>query len=209
MREYGNMGMREFKTNNKSNMMRKGYRMLLILAVVGIGIIFFPVPVVISGMNPQKTIKTIVISSKSFNYGGFIPSQFTCDGGNFSPDLVWSGTPPGTRSLALVCNDPDAPSGNWVHWVLFNIPAHLTHFAEGYLISEGHRKGIKAGKNDFNLLDYSGPCPPRGIHRYYFRIYALDFVITANDGITAKELLRIMEGHILGKGELMGKYQRK
>lgn len=155
------------------------------------------------------TRKTMIISSKSFQQPeGLIPARYTCSGSNISPDISWSGIPQGTRSFALICNDPDAPSGNWIHWVLFNIPVSVNRLPENFQPGGDVSGSIREGKNDAGSLGYYGPCPPSGIHRYYFRVYALDIVLKANEGLTAAELNKLMKGHILGKGELMGKYQR-
>jgi hypothetical protein len=151
----------------------------------------------------------MTISSKSFQHEGLIPARYTCTGSNISPDISWSGIPRGTRSFALICNDPDAPSGNWIHWVLFNIPVSVNRLLENFQPGGSVSGSIKNGRNDAGLLGYYGPCPPSGIHRYYFRVYALDVVLKAEEGLSAAELEKSMEGHILGKGELMGKYQKK
>ncbi|MDP4282327.1 MAG: YbhB/YbcL family Raf kinase inhibitor-like protein [Bacteroidota bacterium] len=150
----------------------------------------------------------MIVESKSFKHEEFIPQKYTCDGANISPDLEWSGFSGNTKSFALICNDPDAPSGNWIHWVLFNIPAHVNHLGEHFLIRNRPVPEMTAGVNDSRQLEYRGPCPPGGIHRYYFRIYALDEFIKAKEGITALELQSLMKGHILGQGEIMGRYKR-
>jgi Raf kinase inhibitor-like YbhB/YbcL family protein len=165
--------------------------------------------ITIGQTGPPGTRNTMIISSKSFQHEGLIPVRYTCIGFNISPDISWSGIPRGTRSFALICNDPDAPSGNWIHWVLFNIPVSVNRLPENFKLGRAVSGSIKTGRNDAGLLGYSGPCPPSGIHRYYFRVYALDVVLKADEGLSAAELEKLMEGHILGKGELMGKYQRK
>jgi Raf kinase inhibitor-like YbhB/YbcL family protein len=150
----------------------------------------------------------ITITSTAFKEGGMIPPQYTCDGDDISPPLAWISIPEGTNSLALICDDPDAPVGTWVHWVLFNLPADVTELPEHVLPEKTLENGAKQGKNDFRKIGYGGPCPPGGTHRYYFKLYALDAVLDAKAGITKKELLRAMEGHILAEGQLMGKYTR-
>jgi hypothetical protein len=157
----------------------------------------------------QKTTRTMEIRSTSFQSEALIPSKYTCDGINVSPDLSWSGFPGTTKTFALVCSDPDAPSGNWIHWVLYNIPVTVNHLPENFTVGGTVSKEIHPGKNDSGSYDYYGPCPPSGIHRYYLRIYALDTHLAAKEGISARELNKLMEGHVLAKGELMGKYQRK
>lgn len=150
----------------------------------------------------------ITITSTAFTEGSMIPQDYTCDGEDISPPLEWSGLPDSTKSLALICDDPDAPMGTWVHWVLFNIPSHIqglpVHIPPEKIIQNGAKHGI----NDFRKFGYGGPCPPGGIHRYYFKLYALDKEINAEPGITKEKLLKIMEGHILAEGQLMAKYSR-
>lgn len=146
---------------------------------------------------------SVALSSNSFSNGETIPRRYTCDGEDLSPHLSWSGTPAGTASLALIVDDPDAPAGNWVHWVLYNLPPDLTELPEGI-----KKIGVE-GKNDFGRLGYGGPCPPRGkAHRYFFRLYALDTMLELREGTTRARLLQAMQGHILAQGELMGRYSR-
>jgi Raf kinase inhibitor-like YbhB/YbcL family protein len=123
--------------------------------------------------------------------------------------LEWSGIPSGTKSLALLCEDPDAPSGMWVHWVLYNIPPGIDKLPEHFLLKDKPVPEITGGTNDFRKLDYGGPCPPNGTHRYFFKIYALDQVLDKPEGINRKELLKAMEGHVVGQADVVGKYQRK
>jgi Raf kinase inhibitor-like YbhB/YbcL family protein len=122
--------------------------------------------------------------------------------------LSWSGLPEEAESIALICDDPDAPMGTWVHWVLFNLPANADGLPEDVPASKTLRNGAGHGKNDFKRLGYGGPCPPGGTHRYYFKVYALDTMLDCEPGITKAELLKAMEGHILAEGQLMGRYQR-
>lgn len=152
-----------------------------------------------TGENAMK----IQLTSPSFSEGGMIPKKFTCDTEDVSPALSWTGIPGGTKSIALIVDDPDAPAGIWVHWVLFNLPADLTGLSEGV-------KGVGVeGKNDFKKLGYWGPCPPRGsIHRYYFKIYALDTSLNLPLGAAKREVETAMQGHILNQGQIMGKYGR-
>ncbi len=148
------------------------------------------------------------ITSTAFEEGDLIPRQYTCDGEDISPPLEWADFPEGTQSLALICDDPDAPSGTWVHWVLFNIPAGTSRLPEGFPGEEELPDGTRQGRNDFRRIGYGGPCPPGGTHRYYFKLYALDAFLDEDPGITRDELLEAMEGHILVKSELMGRYRR-
>lgn len=153
----------------------------------------------------SKTMNTLSVQSTAFNHNDMIPSKYTCDGANVSPQMKWSGAPAGTKSYALLCDDPDAPVGDWVHWILFNIPAGTTELPEHF----AKTAGIKAGITDFRKLEYGGPCPPSGVHRYFFKVFALDTVLTLKEGATKAELLQGMEGHVLAKGELVGRYSRK
>jgi len=143
----------------------------------------------------------ITITSSAFTEGMMIPKKHTCDAEDISPDLKWSGVPKEAKSLALICDDPDAPVGTWVHWVLFNIPA-------GVPLDAALKNGARHGKNDFRKLGYGGPCPPGGTHRYFFKIYALDTLLTLESGSTKAQLVAAMKGHILAEGQLMGKYKR-
>ena len=151
---------------------------------------------------------SITITSTAFTEGSMIPRDYTCDGEDISPTLTWSGVPDGTKSLALICDDPDAPMGTWVHWVLFNIPAHIMELPDKTLPEKIIQNGAKHGMNDFRKFGYGGPCPPGGTHRYYFKLYALDTEINLEAGITKAQLLKSMEGHILAEGQLMGRYSR-
>jgi Raf kinase inhibitor-like YbhB/YbcL family protein len=148
------------------------------------------------------------ITSNAFSEGGMIPSQYTCDGRDISPPLGWTKGPEGTKSYALISDDPDAPVGTWVHWVAYNIPASSTSLPENVSKGEKLDDGTLQGLNDFKKHGYGGPCPPGGTHRYFFKLYALDTVLRAGPGLTKKKLLREMEGHIIGTGELMGRYSR-
>src|SRR5450759_390870 len=148
------------------------------------------------------------IKSTVFQEGMNIAPKNTCDNLDTSPPLEWAKFPSGTKSFALICDDPDAPAGTWVHWVLYNIPANLRELKENQPNTETLNNGAQQGKNDFGKFGYGGPCPPSGTHRYYFKIYALDLELNSNPGITKKELLKAMEGHILEEGQLMGRYKR-
>ena len=150
----------------------------------------------------------ITITSTAFTDGGMIPRDYTCDGKDISPPLAWTGVPEGTKSLAIICDDPDAPMGTWVHWVLFNIPASVNELPHSMKHGKVLENGAKHGINDFRKFGYGGPCPPGGTHRYYFKIYALDNELPQEPGITKAELLKAMKGHILAEGQLMGKYKR-
>ncbi len=155
------------------------------------------------------TAMEIKVSSTVFKEGEMIPKIYTCDGKNISPPLAWTEIPQGAKCLALISDDPDAPRGTWVHWVLFNIPADVKDLSENVPRRSTLSNGARQGINDSHGLGYDGPCPPSGTHRYYFKLYALDVVLTVESGATKVQLLKAMEGHILGTGELMGRYKRE
>jgi Raf kinase inhibitor-like YbhB/YbcL family protein len=146
---------------------------------------------------------SIHITSSAFKEGDKIPRIYTCDDQNVSPPLAWTGVPTNTVSLAMIMDDPDAPGGMWVHWVLYNLPADLTSLEQGK-----NGRGTE-GKNDFGKMGYGGPCPPRGSnHRYFIKIYALDGILDLKAGATKAEVEKAMKGHILAEGQLMGRYGR-
>jgi len=150
----------------------------------------------------------IKVSSEAFEEGGMIPAKYTCDEDDISPPLAWDSIPEGTKTLALICDDPDAPMGTWVHWVLFNLPVDISELPENVPPERELENGAKQGTNDFGRIGYGGPCPPGGTHRYYFKLCALDAVLNLEAGGRKPQLLEAMEGHILAKGQLMGRYSR-
>jgi Raf kinase inhibitor-like YbhB/YbcL family protein len=155
----------------------------------------------------------LTLSSPVFTAGAPIPSRFTCDEQNLSPPLAWTGAPPGTRSFALIVDDPDAPDPAapkrvWVHWVLYNVPASATELAAG---ASGARlpPGAREGRHDGGGVGYSGPCPPIGRHRYFHKLYALDSMLPHLGERAGKpDLERAIAGHVLAKAELVGTYER-
>ncbi len=149
------------------------------------------------------------LTSSAFEPGGMIPKLYTCDGPDVSPPLRWTDPPPGTKSLALICDDPDAPVGTWVHWVLYSLPPEIRELPEGVPPQPTLPGGGKQGRNDFRKIGYGGPCPPKGpAHRYFFRLYALDADPNLEPGATKQDLLEAMTNHILAQAELMGRYRR-
>ena len=148
------------------------------------------------------------IRSSAFGSGERIPVKYTCDGADFSPSLEWTAGPAGTKSFALICDDPDAPMGTWVHWVIYDIPAAATMLAEGITREKDLPGGGTQGINDFRRTGYGGPCPPGGTHRYFFKLYALDAALGLKPGITKDQLLQAMRGHVLAEAQLMGTYKR-
>jgi Raf kinase inhibitor-like YbhB/YbcL family protein len=152
---------------------------------------------------------SIELTSSAFQPGATIPKQYTGDGADHSPPLRWSEPPAGTKSLALICDDPDAPRGTWVHWVLFNLPGQTRELAEGVATTETLGNGAKQGKNDFGNIGFGGPAPPKGKpHRYFFKLYALGVTVDLPPGATKAQLLEAMKGHILAEGQLVGHYGR-
>ena len=147
---------------------------------------------------------TLSLSSKAFAPGQSIPPKYSCVGRNLSPDLAWTGAPAATKSFALIADDPDAPMGTWVHWIVFNIPAMTTGVPEAAQFSDGS----VLGKNSSRHLGYDGPCPPSGTHRYFFKLYALDTMLTLSASASKDQLLKAMQGHILTQGELMGTFSK-
>jgi Raf kinase inhibitor-like YbhB/YbcL family protein len=152
--------------------------------------------------------KTMEIKSSSFNHEGMIPAKYTCDGQNVSPPLAWSGAPEKTKGFALICDDPDAPAGTWVHWVIFDIPASVNSLPEKFPRQEEIAGMGKSGKNTSGHYGYDGPCPPGGTHRYYFKLYALDTLLNLSAGLSKEDLLKAMKGHVLAEAQLMGRYKR-
>jgi Raf kinase inhibitor-like YbhB/YbcL family protein len=150
----------------------------------------------------------IKLTSAAFREGDYIPKKYTCDGENVSPPLEWSGIPAETTSIAIICEDPDAPMGTWVHWVIFNIPSSTNKLSEKIPTNKILEDGTTQGNNDFRKIGYGGPCPPGGTHRYFFKIYALNKRIELVPRATKAELLHEMNEHILAEGKLMGKYSR-
>jgi len=148
------------------------------------------------------------LTSTAFVQGKPIPRQYTCDGQDISPPLSWSDPPAGTRSLALIADDPDAPVGVWVHWVLYNLPAESRGLPEAVPADAELADGSRHGRNSWRRPGYGGPCPPRGTHRYFFKLYALDTVLDLRAGADKGQLLKAMEGHVLAQAELMGTYAR-
>jgi Raf kinase inhibitor-like YbhB/YbcL family protein len=149
------------------------------------------------------------VTSSAFRDGQAVPKQFTADGKNVSPPLQWGDPPDGTKSFALIAEDPDAPRGTWTHWVLFNLPADKRSLEEGVPAEGTLPGGARQGSNDFGKLGYGGPSPPAGKpHRYYFKLYALDAELNLPPGATKKQVLAATEGHVLAEGQLMGTYGR-
>ena len=180
----------------------------LSLIIVQLVLVSFIVSADAKEVNPMMKV-----TSPAFENQGAVPKKFTCDGEDISPALAWSNIPEGTKSFALIVDDPDAPDPanprmTWVHWVVYNIPATVSSLAEG-VIDKDLPKGTLQGLNDWKKTGYGGPCPPIGKHRYFHKLYALDIVLPDLKQPTKAKLEKVMEGHVLSKAELVGLYQRK
>ena len=151
---------------------------------------------------------SIKLTSPALEDGGMIPGKYTCDGDDVSPQLNWENIPDGTKSIAIIMDDPDAPRGTWIHWVIYNIEPDTNELHENIDTDEVVNSGALQGKNSWGNIGYGGPCPPGGVHRYYFKIYALDSQALTVPGATKEQLLESIRGHIISEGELMGRYER-
>lgn len=151
----------------------------------------------------------IKITSSAFDENAMIPAKYTCDGEDISPPLEWDNVPEGTQSIAIIADDPDAPMGTFVHWVLFNLPGDTRQLPENVPTKGTLDNGAVQGITGFGRTGYGGPCPPSGTHRYFFKIYALDTKVELTSSAGKSQLLEAMAGHILGQGQLMGRYSRR
>jgi hypothetical protein len=157
--------------------------------------------------NQNQATTKIKVASTAFKEGESIPSQYTCDGVNISPSLEWTATP-GAKTLAIVCDDPDAPAGTWTHWLVYNLPGATMGVIENMPVQEKVGGGGMQGTNDFGKIGYGGPCPPKGTHRYFFKVYALDSELPLKPAATKDQLMKAMEGHVIAQGQLMGTYAK-
>jgi len=183
----------------------------LIRSLVGFGV---AIAMACGTANATEGIKPMELKSSAFAQNEDIPSQHTCEGRDQSPPLGWSGVPAGTKSLALIVDDPDAPDPaapkmTWVHWVLYNLPPGATGLEAGKSRPQDLPPGTREGLNDWKRTGYGGPCPPIGRHRYVHKLYALDTVLPVLHPATKAVLEKAMQGHILAKGELVGYYKKK
>jgi Raf kinase inhibitor-like YbhB/YbcL family protein len=176
-----------------------------VLATSAAGFLILRSPLVAEGGSAVSfTVKTT-----AFQPGGDIPKKYTCEGQDVSPPLSWTEPPAGTQSFALIADDPDAPVGNWVHWVAYDLPSSARQLPEGVPKAEELPGGGRQGANDFRRIGYGGPCPPPGNpHRYYFKLYALDTQLNLKPGAAKKELEQAMKGHKLAQAEVMGRFRR-
>jgi len=174
-----------------------GYKLLVIPLMVMV--LLFS----ISSSKEVSAMAALQISSPAFQNNGNIPRQYTCDGKDINPPLMIANCPQGTKSIALICDDPDAPVGIWVHWVIWNIFPDVKEIKENIVPT-----GAIVGVNDFRQNRYGGPCPPSGTHRYFFKVYALDTMLGISPNASKADLEKTMKGHILGQGQLVGLYKR-
>ena|SRR5437762_9107992 len=149
------------------------------------------------------------LTSSAFKHNTAIPKDYSCDGSDISVPLAWKDVPEGAKSFALIADDPDAPSGTWVHWVFYDLPANVRELSAGIGHEESLPNGAKQGKNDFGKIGYGGPCPPSGpAHRYHFKLYALDGTSGLKSKATKQQLLDAIKGHVLAEAQLIGTYKR-
>lgn len=151
---------------------------------------------------------TLTLSSTAFAHGESIPAEYSCDGQDVSPPLQWSDPPQAAQSFVLIADDPDAPGGTWVHWVVYNLPAGARSLPGSIPPEAEFADGGQHGQNSWGRLAYGGPCPPGGTHRYFFKLYALDTTLELEPGASKEQVLQAMEGHVLAQGELMGTFSR-
>jgi len=162
-----------------------------------------------AGRTKGASVETLQVTSAAFNKGGPIPKKCTCDDADASPPLMWSAAPAATKSFALIVDDPDAPAGTWVHWVIYDLPADARGLSAGMSKQAELADGARQGTNDFRKTGYNGPCPPPGKpHRYFFKVYALDTRLGLKGGASKPDVEKAMRGHILAQGELVGLYAR-
>ena len=181
--------------------------LLLFLELSALGCSGQPQKVEPAAPTPTQSAKPqIQLTSSAFKNGQAIPRQYTCDGIDISPPLEWKSLPKTAKTIALIADDPDAPSGTFVHWVLYNLPAENIGLVENVPPTETIKGGGIQGKNGFGKIGYGGPCPPSGTHRYFFKVYALDIELALKAGATKAEVEKAAQGHMVAQGQLMGMY---
>jgi Raf kinase inhibitor-like YbhB/YbcL family protein len=164
----------------------------------------------VSAPRDDSPTPDLTLTSSAFRDGEPIPVIHSCDGEDLSPQLAWTGAPVETRTFALICDDPDAPRGTWVHWLIWNLGADTVELGQGVPPRPQLPSGARQGLNDGGDLGYAGPCPPPGApHRYFFRLYSLDTALNLPPGVNRSDLVAAMRGHILARGTIMGTYQRR
>jgi Raf kinase inhibitor-like YbhB/YbcL family protein len=183
------------------------HQILTALSPLVIVVLALALPAIVRAQNAPSS--KIELKTRSFTAGGFMGKQFTCDGADVSPALAWTDPPSGTQSFAIIEDDPDAPSGTFVHWLIYELPAAYRKLPEAISGNDQMPDGARQGTNDFSRTGYTGPCPPPGRpHRYFIRFYALDSKLNLRPAATRRELDAAMKGHILAQATLMGRYQR-
>ena len=181
----------------------------VLLGAVGAALVLSAGGAAMPGSSKPAPAGKLALSSDAFASGEKIPVKHTCRGADVSPPLEWSEAPAGTQSFALIVDDPDAPAGTWVHWVLYDLPAETRALGEGIEKQKELPNGARQGRNDFGKIGYGGPCPPPGKpHRYFFKLYALDEKLALIPGATKDNVAKAMQGHILAQGELLGRFGR-
>lgn len=180
-----------------------------ILIMLIAGAVIFSVATSTPAVSKARRKKVLKVTSSAFAEGAMIPSKYTADGPDISPPLQWNNLPANAKSIAIICDDPDAPRGTWVHWVVWDWPADDKSVEEHQPSQPTLANGAKQGTNDFGKTGYGGPAPPSGTHRYFFKVYALDGMLDLKPGAKKADLLAAMSGHIVAQGQLMGKYSRK
>lgn len=162
-----------------------------------------------TAVTPGNGVTKFDLTSAAFRQGGYIPVKYTGDGVDISPPLKWTGAPENVKSFALICEDPDAPTGTWVHWVLYDIPMVATELPEATPKRDHFPNGMKQGINSFGKVGYGGPAPPKGpAHRYFFKLYALDINLPLAARAHQSDVEKAMRRHVVGRAELMGRYGR-
>jgi Raf kinase inhibitor-like YbhB/YbcL family protein len=159
-------------------------------------------------ISTEEAVMTFTLTSSTFAQGQPIPRDYSCKGRDISPALAWTEPPVGTQAFALIMDDPDAPAGTWVHWVIFNIPASARALNEAMPTGSQLADGSVQGKTSAGSSGYHGPCPPSGTHRYFFKLYAVDGMLNLTASADKQALLKAMEGHILAQAELMGTFSK-
>jgi Raf kinase inhibitor-like YbhB/YbcL family protein len=186
---------------SRTTLLQIGFGVLVVLASTA--------GVVHTSSNEAIAAAQLRIGSTAFTNGNPVPKQYTADGANTSPPIWWTNIPNGTKSIALICDDPDAPKGTWTHWVIYNIPAKVPGLGAGYPTAADLPNGAKQGTNSFQKTGWGGPDPPAGKpHHYIFTVYALNTTLNTQSGATADQLRGTMNNHILGQGQLTGTYGR-
>jgi Raf kinase inhibitor-like YbhB/YbcL family protein len=192
--------------------MKKALRLIINVGILFLAACTSPATEVVEAPPPtvapaptEAPSEDMELTSTAFDQGEPIPVRYTCDGEDISPPLVWSDPPPGTQSLALIMDDPDAPGGTWDHWIAFNLPAEMRELSKATSAAD-----INAafGENSWGRSNYGGPCPPGGTHRYFFKLYALDTTLSLDGSANKRQVLAAMDGHILAETELMGTFRR-